>query len=203
MDPAKEKAILTAALHEFAAKDFESASTNQIAKTAGVSKGLVFHYYESKEKLYEACVSDAVRFTMEELDYENLNFSQKPLIELRKFCESEFIFCSNYPDITRLLTGAMLRPPKACSKKMQQLFTRLMEMVPDFFNKLIDALNLKEDVDRKTLLAVLQSHHSYYSAKALGYFSRHPEANVEEARPFVDEFLAMLAMSLQGLQKDE
>ncbi|MFX3618818.1 MAG: TetR/AcrR family transcriptional regulator [Sporolactobacillus sp.] len=203
MDPAKEKAILAAALHEFAAKSFESASTNQMAKTAGVSKGLVFHYYESKEKLYEACVMDAFRFTMEELDYENLDFSQEPIRELRKFCESEFIFCSNYPDIYRLLSGAMLRPPEACSKEMQELFTRLQEMVPDFFNKLIDALNLKEDVDRKTLLAVLQSHYSYYAAKSMGYFSNYPEASIEEAQPFVDEFLAMLAMSLQGLQKDQ
>jgi TetR/AcrR family transcriptional regulator len=46
--------ILDAALAEFVARGFEAASTNTIAREAGVAKGLVFHHFGSKADLYLA-----------------------------------------------------------------------------------------------------------------------------------------------------
>lgn len=46
--------ILEAALAEFVARGFEAASTNTIARAAGVAKGLVFHHFGSKADLYLA-----------------------------------------------------------------------------------------------------------------------------------------------------
>ncbi|MBL8939529.1 MAG: TetR/AcrR family transcriptional regulator [Archangium sp.] len=46
--------ILDAALEEFATRGYEAASTNLIASKAGVAKGLVFHHFGSKERLFEA-----------------------------------------------------------------------------------------------------------------------------------------------------
>ena len=53
-------AIKQAALDLFAHKGYASTSISAIAKAAGVSKGLMYNYYESKEKLLEAIVADAV-----------------------------------------------------------------------------------------------------------------------------------------------
>jgi len=43
--------IMDAALHIFSEKGFAAASINMIAKRAGVSKGLIYNYFESKEDL--------------------------------------------------------------------------------------------------------------------------------------------------------
>ena len=48
--------IFDAATAEFAAHGFERASTNTIAAEAGVAKGLVFHYFGTKEELYLAII---------------------------------------------------------------------------------------------------------------------------------------------------
>lgn len=48
----KQSLILHAALHEFANKGYKKASTNSIVKQAGVSKGLLFHYFISKKELF-------------------------------------------------------------------------------------------------------------------------------------------------------
>ena len=50
-----KESILRAAISEFGRVGYESASTNEIVKKANVSKGLLFHYFTSKEKLYIAC----------------------------------------------------------------------------------------------------------------------------------------------------
>ncbi|EMV4835388.1 helix-turn-helix transcriptional regulator, partial [Listeria monocytogenes] len=50
----KRLKILEAAMGEFTEKGYQAASTNKICEKAGVSKGLIFHYFGSKEKLYIA-----------------------------------------------------------------------------------------------------------------------------------------------------
>lgn len=52
LDPAKRSAIVNAALKEFARKGFADASTNEIVRDAGISKGLLFHYFATKKDLF-------------------------------------------------------------------------------------------------------------------------------------------------------
>ena len=50
--------ILSAAMEEFLEKGFKSASLRNIVKTAGVTTGAFYGYYDSKEDLFEALVSE-------------------------------------------------------------------------------------------------------------------------------------------------
>lgn len=49
-------AILAAAEQEFARHGMEAARTEEIAGRSGVTKGMIYHYFGSKEKLYEAAL---------------------------------------------------------------------------------------------------------------------------------------------------
>jgi len=57
---ARPAELLAAALEVFADKGFAAARMEDIAQRAGVSKGTVFLYYESKQALFRAVVEDAV-----------------------------------------------------------------------------------------------------------------------------------------------
>lgn len=48
----KRDAIINAALMEFAVKGYDLASTNEMVKAAGISKGALFHYFASKKDLF-------------------------------------------------------------------------------------------------------------------------------------------------------
>lgn len=48
----QQKAILRAALDEFATHGFNAASLNRIIDTAGMSKGSMYYYFDGKEDLY-------------------------------------------------------------------------------------------------------------------------------------------------------
>jgi TetR/AcrR family transcriptional regulator len=53
--------ILDAALQEFSAKGLAGARTEQIASAAGVNKALLYYYWDSKEKLYEAALESVAK----------------------------------------------------------------------------------------------------------------------------------------------
>jgi len=59
-DSAREK-ILDAALMLFARKGIAATGVTEIAREAGVSLGLLYHYYASKEELFTALVNMALQ----------------------------------------------------------------------------------------------------------------------------------------------
>lgn len=56
--------ILSAATKEFLEKGFKSASLRNIVKTAGVTTGAFYGYYQSKEHLFEALVGEQYDFLL-------------------------------------------------------------------------------------------------------------------------------------------
>jgi AcrR family transcriptional regulator len=56
LETAKRQQILAGARMCFLAQGFDGASMNDIVRTAGVSKGTVYAYFSSKEKLFEALI---------------------------------------------------------------------------------------------------------------------------------------------------
>ena len=51
-DPQKVTRILATATTAFGQQGFAKTKTDDIAATAGVSKGLIFHYFGNKQDLY-------------------------------------------------------------------------------------------------------------------------------------------------------
>ena len=56
-DSQKRQQILDGARKVFLEHGFDGASMNDIVKAAGVSKGTIYAYFPSKEKLFEKLVS--------------------------------------------------------------------------------------------------------------------------------------------------
>lgn len=52
----RRQEILYAALELFVTKGYAATKITDIAKSANMSRGLMFHYFESKEKLYEELI---------------------------------------------------------------------------------------------------------------------------------------------------
>lgn len=52
----RRQQLIDAALHQFAEKGYDGASIRDIAHAAGVTEGLVYHYFRNKEHLFEEVI---------------------------------------------------------------------------------------------------------------------------------------------------
>ena len=77
----KQDRIINAALKVFAKNSYRHASTDEVVKEAGISKGLIFHYFESKAGLYEFLFEYSARFMLLELSRE-VSSSETDFFEL-------------------------------------------------------------------------------------------------------------------------
>lgn len=82
----RQRQLLDAALRVFARDGFDGASVASIADEAGVAKGSVYLYFDSKEALAAELVRDV--FTNHEAGLE-LSAEQRPLARLVDFCAQQ------------------------------------------------------------------------------------------------------------------
>jgi AcrR family transcriptional regulator len=54
----RREQIIDAALHVFSQKGFERTTNKDIAQEAGITPGLIYHYFESKEDLLKAAIEE-------------------------------------------------------------------------------------------------------------------------------------------------
>lgn len=84
--------IINATLLVAAKHGFERATTDEISRTAGVSEGIIYHYFKSKQQLYESMVSEKAANFRAALTEEigKIRDSRKKLERLIEFHFSSF-----------------------------------------------------------------------------------------------------------------
>lgn len=81
-DERKEK-ILEVGIKEFASKGYEKANINIIAKKAGISIGLMYKYFSTKEDLFITCIQRGMSILNDAID-EILQSDDKLIVKAEK-----------------------------------------------------------------------------------------------------------------------
>lgn len=103
----KQDRMINAALKVFALQGYKHASTDDIVKEAGISKGLLFHYFESKLGVYEFIYEYSVRYMVLELGT-MVSRSETNLFEVMKQVEfARMNAMREYPHMQQFLNRAM------------------------------------------------------------------------------------------------
>ncbi len=94
----KQDNMINGSLKVFALNGFDHASTDEIVGEAGISKGLLFHYFYNKVGLYEFLVGYSTRFALVELNSELRRNETLPFFDLMEILtKSEASTVSIYP----------------------------------------------------------------------------------------------------------
>lgn len=102
LDPQRRDAVLNAALKEFSQQGYDNASTNVIAKEAGISKALMFHYVSNKQELF-LVVYDYFSDLMKEKYFELMDYDEKDIFNrLRQSYLLQISLFEQYPWISEL-----------------------------------------------------------------------------------------------------
>jgi len=98
-----EQKILDAALELFANNGFKATSISQIAKAAGVSKGLMYNYFDSKTELLRKIVRNAINDGIALMDHA-INDFENPEEELEHLIMDAVDYFKEHKEFQRLMT---------------------------------------------------------------------------------------------------
>lgn len=155
-DLAKEKQdrMINAALKVFAENGYKGASTDDIVKEAGISKGLLFHYFSNKIGLYTFVYDYSTRYMMLELTSE-VDSKETDFFEIYKQMEmAKLQVLKNYPYMQEFLNRAMYEDVSEALLAIQDKRSMLKECYEKIHNQ-IDFSVLREEVDIDRLVKML------------------------------------------------
>jgi TetR/AcrR family transcriptional regulator len=143
----KHNLILDSALIEFSEKGFSKASTNSIVNRAGVSKGLLFHYFDNKEHLLVACYENVLNYVINKTKSQTDIQHPDILIRIRdhalskvKLYHEEPVIPKFYNIVNELNNPELYRQIKEKRESLQKEF--IIELYSNFdrtlFNNKVD-----------------------------------------------------------------
>jgi len=128
--------ILQAALKLFAEESYHATSISKIAKSAGVSKGLMYNYFHSKEDLLNAILAEAFKHG-EEIT-ELIMKAETPQDQIRTVIEISFKWAKEQAAYSKMMMSLSLQVGKF--PMVQKMVEGKVEGMRGFYTHLFEQL---------------------------------------------------------------
>ena len=131
----REKVIIDAALKVFSTKGYASTRMADIAREADMSYGLVYHYFENKEKLFDAIVEDWWTGFYDELEMlkQSAMTTEEKLVEIIRYILKVY---ENKPNqisifVTEVSRGFVYHADSKGKDKFNKLFSLCQDIMSE------------------------------------------------------------------------
>lgn len=150
----KQDRMINAALKIFAMNGYEHASTDDIVREAGISKGLLFHYFISKLGLYSFVYDYSVRYMMLELST-GVSAKETDYFELLgQIKQAQLQVMKNYPYMQQFLNKS--REENVSEALLETEDKR--SVLPGYYEEVLsraDSSKFRKETDVKRLTKII------------------------------------------------
>lgn len=196
----KRKLIIDVCMEEFAQNGYEKASTNKIVKNAGISKGILFHYFGNKKNLYLYILDYAIEVFTEKF-YEIDSDIPGDLIDriiyygigkLKVYCEC--------PVASKLIMDAFIYIPEELKSEVMERYQKIYDQNVPILLKDIDKTKFRDGIDKDKAVELVMMCMEGMNFKYINIFKSHPERmmNMEEVFNEMKEYFEILKGGLYG-----
>lgn len=197
LDEGKRNAIINAGFSIFSRYDFKHGSMDMIAQSAGVSKALLFHYFETKRGLYLFLWNYALDYVIERLAGELYADGETDFFALVARGQSlKLAIRAEHPDLMQFLVNGYLENSEDVSPDVAKRLYRIMDETSEGFSKRVDAKRFKDgiDVDRVARMVMWFGD---------GFMRAQPPEALDDLNALNDEFMAYLELMRRHFYKEE
>lgn len=201
-DPVKRGQILDGAKRVFMKLGFDAASMNDVTREAGVSKGTIYVYFQSKEDLFGALVErekSAFDAAIQQILAESSTVEEG----LRRYAlaHAHFILDTDMIPTMRILMGVLDRMPALCQRFFASSPTNIKLLLQDYITAANERGELEvEDTDLAARQFIDMSTAGYFKKRLFNDIPVRP--NDKEIERVVESGLRMF-MNFYGPRKDE
>ncbi|MED3690310.1 TetR/AcrR family transcriptional regulator [Peribacillus butanolivorans] len=184
--------ILNAAIKVYVERGYDNASTNAIVKEAGISKGLLFHYFQNKKTLYLFLFDYCLDMVMKEF-YEKVNLEERDFFaRLRQISLIKMELLNKFPDIIRFFEKAILEEANDIKGDFKEKIFSVKSSTAIFDD--IDTSKFRDDIDiQKAIKSILWTFEGFSNevltkAKALNLKKPDYEEVFSEGEQYIEMF---------------
>jgi AcrR family transcriptional regulator len=113
--------LLLAAAQVFARKGYSAASVNEIVEAAGVTKPVLYYYFQNKEGVFHAILGDAARDFMKILEASKQEQGEVKA-RISRLLENLYMLCEENLQIVRLVYALHYGPPQGTPEHDTEIY---------------------------------------------------------------------------------
>lgn len=200
----KKKRIIDACLDEFARYGYKNASTNRIVKAAGISKGLLFHYFENKKKLFIYVLDHCISHLMVLMGKYKTSPVSGDLFEmLRQTAKVKLQVAIEEPQMYHILYDVYVNFPEDIKNELMERYGQAFSDYREQLMMCMDTSMLKQGVDAKIVVNLITDFLDGYYKRRLVYFKKlSPDQLLEEMDSLTDDVMKHLDIIKQSVYKN-
>ena len=151
----RQEAIVGAAVEAFGCQDYKSASTEDIARKAGISKGLLFFYFKNKKELYLYLMEHFME-KVSELVVDDDFYAIDDFFELLLYAASKKrTVLTRFPYLLEFSIRAFYPEHKDIKDAMDRWTQAQVDFMFNAYFKNVDFSRFRNDVDPRYVLDLL------------------------------------------------
>jgi AcrR family transcriptional regulator len=117
----RERDLIAATRALFDERGMQDAPIEEIAKSVGIARGLIYRQFSSKEELYVATVADYLNELVGELDAAEAASGEDPVDRLEHMAFAYAGFCERYPAFLDSALAIMRRPAGELNESVSEV----------------------------------------------------------------------------------
>lgn len=154
LDDDKKRKIINSAMKEFSKNSFQKASTNVIVEEARISKGLLYHYFGTKKKLYDYLEYFALKVMAKNIR-EKMDWNQEDIfLRIKEVSLIKFELLKDYPYLADF--SLKLFEDQSVEEIMRKNPDFPLELQNQIYTHKIDFSLFKEGVDVEKAINIIQ-----------------------------------------------
>lgn len=157
--------ILDNALAEFSRRGYGASSVNTICAGKDISKGIIYHYFKTKDELYLACVEECFQHLTDHLRHE-LSIGQGTLEEqLDQYFTARVTFFQMYHVYQPIFCEAVISPPNHLLPQIQACRRAFDDLTEDTLARLLRPLSLCPHITINEVVETFREFQDFINAK--------------------------------------
>ncbi len=168
----KRKNILSAALTEFAEHGYLNASTNRIVKAAGISKGLLFHYFDSKKKLFLYVLDYTINHLMQKMSTYTVTLSGDFFEQIVQYALIKMRIGIEEPEMYHILYDVYVNLPADIKEDLMARYGRILSDTRKDFVMTMDETKLRDGITRETAVNLIIDFLDGYYQRSIEDFKK-------------------------------
>ncbi|HHV74721.1 MAG TPA: TetR/AcrR family transcriptional regulator [Thermoanaerobacterium sp.] len=195
----KRNRIIEASLREFSEKGYMRASTNEIVKNAGISKGLLFHYFKSKKNLF-LYLFDRVVDEFVAAFYEFIDDSSSDIFDrLMSWTMVKFRLYYKKPLEYRFLTVSIYDSPEEIKDDILKRYERISSEVMKKFMGNLDLSRFRKDVDISRSLSFIMTSIEAIANNYIKMYNHDIDRLIADKDKIIDDLKSCINMLKYGI----
>lgn len=156
---------MDSALAEFSGKGYGASSINAICAAQDISKGIVYHYFDTKDALFLACVRECFERLTEYIQANMILDMGNVEKQLNDYFIVRMAFFQAYPVYRRIFCEAVIAPPahlraeiRACKQEFDRLNIQVLE-------RLLEPVSLRSNISRAEVIETFRQFQDFINVR--------------------------------------